>query len=202
MINPGDVVFTCNISGGMRKLIAFAQTLGSAFKGGTATAVHAAVVYQVDGAGSPWIAESVGHGLREKLLTPSPDRSYRVYRYTGSGSAELTRLAADFTQGCVAEAQRAPETFGMYAKGSAARSPFSFKARGNNGYRQSQEKSLFDNPTSAFFCSNFAFKVYATAAAEMGTSAVPILYGRSLIGPRDLMISFDSDPNWTHVGNY
>lgn len=193
----GDVVFTCDSHGVMHSVITGAQRAGSAFRGGIAKAVHASIV--IDNTGTvPIVAEAVGSGIRAQALQSG---NYRVYRSSDSALAENAAFCAE---GCISirSLGTAAANYGCYKTGAAALSPFRVKQRSNGGRRPTHESSLFDNETTTFFCSNFVFKAYASAASILSRPNVQIKHARSQIGPRDLMIAMESDPSWTYVGQH
>lgn len=189
----GDVLFTQSTSGFMRKVIAVAQTIGSIGRGGTAKSVHAAIVIALGQNGEPIIAESVGSGLRSRQAAAG---NYRVYRYTAN--QDVAEAAAQCAEGCVAIKQSGAggADYGAYAKLAAGQSPFNL----SGGSRLTADKSLFAHQATTFFCSNFVYKAFASAAELMALPTVPIANGRSQVGPRDLMVAMDGDPRWTFQG--
>src|SRR5262249_23888982 len=135
---------------------------------------------------------------------------YRVYRYKGqyhlntsgvyqSDDGRLARAAAGWAAAQV-ERRADDPTYGAYAFAAAATSPFSLMQRTGGGR---QVAATASHECTTFFCSNFVFKAYAAASAELGLELVRIKHGRSQIGPRDLMIAFDKDKEeWEFMGRF
>ena len=190
----GDVIFTCDNSTLLRKVISAAQSIGTRNANGADNPVHAAVVIGIGGA-APTVAEAVGSGIRHQALQPG---NYRVFRAVDQNLAAHAAMCAE---GCLAIKQvNGQDDYGEYATGRAILSPFRLT---QGGQKATQSTSLFAREVTSFFCSNFVYKVYASAAELAGLAAVPITGGRSQIGPRDLMIAMDGDAaNWTNEGRH
>lgn len=194
----GDVLFTLSTretTNAMRKTITLAQKLGSINGLGEANAVHASIVIATYNDRPPLVAEAVGGGLR---ASPVELGIYSVFRCC---DGQLASFAADCAEGCVAirDGNFGGASYGKYNTGRAALSPF--KKLG--GERETSAKSLFSNVKSSFYCSNFVYLAYASAAEILGLQFVPIARGREQIGPRDLMGAFIYQAaSWENLGLY
>jgi hypothetical protein len=197
VLHRGDVLFTMSTNTALRAVIYVAQKVGSAFGGGAADAVHAAIV--VRPGKHPTIVESVGGGVR---MVKVANGNYQIFH---NKDDDLRKNAAWIAEGFAANRQNRGnfgigDDYGEYNTLSAALSPFRAQL---GGFARTENNSPFALGPSGFFCSNLVFLAYAGAAETLGHDGVAIKHGRKNIGPRDLMAAFlDDGQHWTSIGQF
>ncbi len=197
-VKRGDVLFTADSFGSlMHGVISTAQRIGSPFKRGHASSVHAAIVVSVIGQRLR-VAEAVGSGLRIQNI---PAGNYRAFTYRGPRRTDLRELVALMAESFVGmrnnredlEGFGVGRDFGSYAKGSATLSVV--RRRGG----QTHNSQFGPNVRQDVYCSNLVWRCVHAAWETLGDDSIPHpldLGGRSQISPRDLEAVMSRSLSW------